>query len=262
MKSIRTLVVDDEPLARARVIKLLKQLDFIELIGECKNGQEAYQKIFEYEPELIFLDVQMPDFDGFEVLNRIENTPLPFIIFITAFDQYALKAFDVHAVDYLLKPYDDDRFMNAVEHARKQISLKRKAVLHHKMLNILDDYHLDQGIDTPIIEIKDREKSIRVKKADIYYLESFGNYVKIHTDRKTLLHRQTLQSLEEEMDRRFFLRIHRSYILNSIYVLSTKYHGNNQYLFRLKNDTELYSSRTYKEDIEAFLREQEIQRKL
>ena len=130
MKKIRTIIVDDEPLARARIRKLLDKVDYVNVIGEGKNGREAQRLITDYAPDLAFLDIQMPDFDGFDVLSKSEREDLPFIIFVTAYDQYALRAFDVHAVDYLLKPFDDERFMTALDHARKQIQLKENTFLH------------------------------------------------------------------------------------------------------------------------------------
>ncbi|MCB0563088.1 MAG: response regulator, partial [Phaeodactylibacter sp.] len=160
MKKIRTLVVDDEPLARARIVKLLEPIDYITLIGECKNGSEALHQMEEYRPDLVFLDIQMPDLNGFEVLSREELRPLPFIIFVTAYNQYALKAFDVHAVDYLLKPYDDERFMRAVEHARQQINLQQDALLHQKMVNLLEAHHQESSEALQHLEAKEKGRTI------------------------------------------------------------------------------------------------------
>jgi two-component system LytT family response regulator len=140
MRLIKTLVVDDEPFARARILKLLESFDFIKVIGECKNGKEAVSQIKNYKPDLVFLDIQMPDFTGFDVLSKSEKENLPFIIFVTAYDQYALKAFDVKAVDYLLKPYDNERFTQALEHARNQIVQKDESLLHKKMVGLLTEH--------------------------------------------------------------------------------------------------------------------------
>ena len=262
MPKVRTLIVDDEPLARARVEKLLGSLEYMQVVGSCKNGTEAWEKIAAYRPDLVLLDIQMPDIDGFEVMKRIDFKPAPFVIFITAFDQYALKAFDVHAIDYLLKPYDDDRFFTAIEHALKQIRLQQKAVLHEKMVHMLDAYQSGEKDAEEGIRLKEKEKTIFIFNKDIVYLESFGNYVKVHTKDRTHLYRQTLQTLESNLDTRFFLRIHRSLILNANFIRQANYVGNNQYVFVLRDERELVSSRSYRGVIRAFLAELEIHRKL
>jgi len=248
MKKINTVVADDEPLARARILKLLEQFEEINIVGECKNGSEALRCISDYKPDLIFLDIQMPDFDGFEVLAKSHPESLPFIIFVTAFDQYALKAFDVHAVDYLLKPYDDERFTLALEHAKAQIKVKQDARLHQKIQKIFDEHNRPVS---GVIEVKDRLKSIQLNPLDIYYIESEGNYLKIHLKEKSYLHRQTLHSIVDILPD--FLRVHRSLLLNPNYISSVKYAGNNQYNFLMKNKERLLSSRSYKKNILQYL---------
>ncbi|MEZ4983300.1 MAG: response regulator [Saprospiraceae bacterium] len=156
MRNIRTLVVDDEPLARARIVNLLNKAENISVLGECKNGREAMKSIATYKPDLVFLDIQMPDLNGFDVLNSGKLNDVPFIIFVTAFDQYALQAFDVKAVDYLLKPYDDERFFKALEHARTQIAMKDSALLHQKMVNLLEEQKVQNGEINDVIELKER----------------------------------------------------------------------------------------------------------
>ena len=256
MKNIRTLVVDDEPLARARIVNLLQQFDFVTLLGECKNGHEALEKIINYKPDLVFLDIQMPDLNGFDVLAKMEPEDLPFIIFVTAYDQYALKAFDVHAVDYLLKPYDDERFGKALEHAKEQIWQKQKAGLHKKMVQLIRGYENEHSEQLTSIEIKEKGRTFYVSVFDLYYVESHGNYLKIHQKNKSYLIRQTLQSFEDQIDPNIFLRIHRSILVNVNYLDKVKYEGNNQYLFTLKNNQQLLSSRGYKEQIVGFLGEE------
>ena len=218
MKKIRTLVVDDEPLARARIIHLLQKYDYIQVIGECKNGQEALRKMADYKPDLVFLDIQMPDLNGFDVLAKADKSDLPFIIFVTAYDQYALKAFDVHAVDYLLKPYDDERFSTALEHARKQINLNHNALLHHKMVNLLKHHEDEKSEILSQLEIKEKGRNILLNVYDIYYIESQGNYIQVYTREKSFLIRQTLQSIDEQLAKDTFLRIHRSLLVNTNYL--------------------------------------------
>jgi two-component system LytT family response regulator len=250
MRKIRTLVIDDEPLARARILKLLAQTPYIEVLGECKNGREALKKINSYKPDLAFLDIQMPDLNGFDVLEKEELNHLPFIIFVTAYDQYALKAFDVHAVDYLLKPYDDERFMQALEHAKEQILLKDNAKLHQKMVNILEEYNNLNSEDLNIIEIKDRGGRVnKISVKDIYWIKADGNYLDIHLEHKSYLFRETLQNIESMLNSKFFVRVHRSILLNKNYVTSYKYQGNNQYLITFLNGAKLTSSRSYKDQV-------------
>jgi two-component system LytT family response regulator len=253
MRKIRTLVVDDEPLARARILKLLENFEYITVIGECKNGREALSQIKTYKPDLVFLDIQMPDLTGFDVLESQAIDPLPFIIFVTAYDHYAIKAFNVHAVDYLLKPYDDERFIQALTHAKEQILLKDASLLHKKMIRILDEYKHQQSDELTAIEVKEKGMTKLVNVNDIYWIEAEGNYLKIHLENNRHLIRKTLQNIENQLDNRMFLRIHRSMLVNQLYIESVKYKGNNQYSFNMKNGGKLMSSRSYKEDVTRYL---------
>lgn len=250
MRKIKTLVVDDEPLARARICKLLKSYDFISLLGECRNGKEALRQITDYRPDLVFLDIQMPDFNGFDVLAKMDKDKIPFIIFVTAYDQYALKAFDVHAVDYLLKPYDNERFGRALEHARQQILTRDQATLHHRMLNVLQEFENQQMPENLKIEIKDKGKTQVINVLDIQCVEAQGNYLQLFLADTNYLIRQTLQAFEEQAQGHPFLRIHRSVLINTNYITGKRYDGNGQYHFSLKNGKQLQSSRSFREDIE------------
>lgn len=253
MRMIKTLVVDDEPFARARILKLLEQVDYIKVIGECKNGKEAVAQIKNYKPDLVFLDIQMPDFTGFDVLSKSEKENLPFIIFVTAYDQYALKAFDVKAVDYLLKPYDNERFTQALEHARDQIIQKDESLLHKKMVGLIVEHQQQQSDVTFQIEIKDKGRITNINTFDIYYLEAQGNYIQLHLEHKKYMIRETLQNIKNSLEQNTFLQIHRSILLNTNYIEHTRYLGNNQYEIQLKNGDTLHSSRGYKTELEDFL---------
>lgn len=255
MRLIKTLVVDDEPFARARILKLLESFEYIKVIGECKNGTEAVTQIENYKPDLVFLDIQMPDFTGFDVLSKSEKENHPFIIFVTAYDQYALKAFDVKAVDYLLKPYDNERFTQALEHARDQIIQKDESLLHKKMVGLLTE-HQEQSPDIKFqLEIKDKGRISKINTFDIYYLEARGNYIQLHLEEKSFMIRETLQNIKNSLEQNTFLQIHRSVMINLNYVKQIKYAGNNQYHIYLKNGTLLHSSRSYKPDIQNHLDE-------
>lgn len=252
MRKIKTLVVDDEPLARARICKLLESYDFISLLGECRNGKEALRQITDYRPDLVFLDIQMPDFNGFDVLAKMDKDKIPFIIFVTAYDQYALKAFDVHAVDYLLKPYDNERFGRALEHARQQIQTKDQAILHHRMLHVLEEFEKQQLPENLQVEVKDRGKTRYVNILDILYVEAQGNYLQLFLADMNYLIRQTMQAFEEQIQGHPFLRIHRSILVNTNYITGKRYDGNGHYHLSLKNGKQLTSSRSFREDIEKF----------
>ena len=253
MRKIKTLVVDDEPLARARICKLLKAYDYIQLLGECRNGKEALRQITDYRPDLVFLDIQMPDFNGFDVLAKMDKDKIPFIIFVTAYDQYALKAFDVHAVDYLLKPYDNDRFARALEHARQQILTRDQAALHHRMLNVLQEFEQQQLPENLKLEVKDRGKTRLINVLDIQCVEAQGNYLQLFLADENYLIRQTLHAFEEQVQGHPFLRIHRSILINTNYISGKRYDGNGQYYFTLKNGKQLQSSRSFREDIDGLM---------
>ncbi|MBK7872180.1 MAG: response regulator transcription factor [Saprospiraceae bacterium] len=258
MKKIRTIIVDDEPLARARIRKLLEQIEYVTIIGEGKNGRDARRLMSDYAPDLAFLDIQMPDFNGFEVLQNKDEEDLPFIIFVTAYDQYALRAFDVHAVDYLLKPFDDERFMQALEQARKQIHLNENALLHQKMVRLLDAHRHRQTEELTAFEIKEKGKTILVNINDVHWLEAEGNYLCLHLANQQYLIRQTLQEIEKQLNTQIFLRIHRSAIININYVNKIKYEGNNQYRFHLKNGDSVLSSRSYKSTVVDYIEDQDL----
>jgi two-component system LytT family response regulator len=253
MRKVKTIVVDDEPLARARIVKLLEQFDYIQLLGECKNGREALDAIANYQPDLVFLDIQMPDLNGFDVLSDESLQPLPFIIFVTAYDQYALKAFDVQAVDYLLKPYDEDRFTRAVEHAKQQIQLKNDASLHHKMIQIIEAHQHSEQAFLYTISYKEKGIDKTIRTPDVYYFETDGNYLRVHTKDKKPIIRQTMQAIADQLDPKQFLRIHRSLLVNVNYIRKVSYEGNNQFIFSMKNGDTLTSSRGYKEVIQEYL---------
>ncbi|MCB0678620.1 MAG: LytTR family transcriptional regulator DNA-binding domain-containing protein, partial [Saprospiraceae bacterium] len=238
----------------------LQRFSFVEVIGECKNGREALNKIGKYRPDLVFLDIQMPDLNGIELLTDHPFESLPFIIFVTAYDQYALRAFDLQAVDYLLKPYDDERFAKALHHARQQIMLQDKALLHEKMVRILHEHQHQQEDSAELIEIKEKGRTRYLHWQEVHWVESDGNYLKLHGEQQTHLLRQTLQALEEQLERNFFLRIHRSILFNTLHFDAARYLGNNQYQILLKSGARLQSSRSYKDRIVEFLEDLDLKK--
>lgn len=214
MTPIRALIVDDEPLARERLRALLADHSAIEVIAECANGREALTAIAEGRPDLVFLDVQMPEMDGFEVLESIEPADWPVVIFVTAYDQYALRAFDVHALDYLLKPFDRTRFHRAVGRAESELRDRRAAATTGPRLATLIE-HLKQDRQRPRrLVFKSGGRIFFVKCAEIDWIEAAGNYVKLHVGPAEHLLRDTMKNLMERLDGSRFVRIHRSLLVN------------------------------------------------
>ena len=251
---LRALIIDDEFLARRRVEKLLSYFPYVKLIGEAKNGSDAVALIKVKAPDLIFLDVEMPDFGGFDVINKLDQqTPRPYIIFTTAYDHYAVKAFEVHAIDYLLKPLEIERFEAAIERARQQITLKKSEETNAKILQMLSqmDTSYDQYKD--FFEIKEKGRLIKVQVENIYLIVANGNYLELITADKKYLYRSTMHAITEELNPNEFLRVHRSYLLNTRYIQSCKYLNNNEYRFLLKNKKEILSSRGYKDQVVDYL---------
>jgi len=248
---LRCLIIDDEFLARQRLLKLLEPFDDIVIVGECRNGQEALELIPLKEPDLLFLDIQMPDMNGFTVVSKL--TTKPHIIFTTAYDSYALKAFEINAVDYLLKPFDEDRLCIALERIRALKKKKQASHLEDKIKKLLRSYENEATdfLHEIVIPINGRDISVYVE--DVIYFKSDGNYVHIVTQTKSYLYRSTLNSLSDCLDTNQFLRIHRSTILNKFYIKKCSYNNNNEYKFHLKNDEQLVSSRSYKTLISEYL---------
>jgi len=213
---IRTLIVDDEPLARERVRSLLKSETDFEVIAECANGAEAVAAVKEHRPDLIFLDIQMPGMDGFEALRSIGKDLMPVVIFVTAFDQHALKAFEVHALDYLLKPFKVARFQETLMRARKTLSVRDTQGLPKGLLELLERASADSaGRDyLARIAIKTGDRTFFVKTAQIEYIEAAGNYLVLHVAKENHVIRETLTSLEEKLDPKKFIRINRSTMVN------------------------------------------------
>lgn len=251
--TISAVIIDDEFLARKKVETLLSDYPFINVIGEAKNGSQAVELIQLKSPELIFLDIEMPDFGGFDVIKKLGAKKLPYIIFTTAYDQYALKAFDVHAVDYLLKPLDTDRFKTAVNLAQERIEQKESASINKKVFDLLNHFEKKESPYRQTFEIKEKGREIIVRTDELFLLEANGNYIELITAEKKYLHRSTMNTLAEELNPKEFIRIHRSYLLNTRYIKSCRYLTNNEYKFLLKNDSEVISGRGYKENVQSYL---------
>lgn len=243
---IKVLVIDDESLARDLVIEFLKEFEEFELIGECSDGLEAIKNIEKLRPDLIFLDVQMPILNGLEVLEEINGKFLPEIIFVTAYDNYAIRAFDFHAIDYLLKPFSRSRFRRALFHAKERIAQQNGASESKRQLNSLLENHKNKPPHLQRIFVKDNGKIILLEPETIDWVEADDKYLHLHTARKTHLIRQTLNSLEAELNPNIFLRIHRSTIVNLAKVKEIHPLFNGEYVLILHDGTKLTLSRNYK----------------
>lgn len=218
----------------------------IEIVDECSNGQQAVESINQSKPDLVYLDVQMPGMDGFAVLQAIAGDRMPAVIFVTAYDHYAVRAFEVHALDYLLKSFDRERFQAALQRAKDQIRQSRQGLLNERLVGLLEDLEArEKRLTRLIVKSAGRVSFVRVEEID--WLEAADNYVRIHVSRESHLIRETLQSLLERLDPSKFLRIHRSTVVNfdRIKEMQPLFHGD--YLVRLHDGTELTLTRNYKE---------------
>jgi two-component system LytT family response regulator len=261
MECIRTLIVDDEPLAREGVRVLLQQDPDVEVVGECANGREAVQAIEDLAPDLLFLDVQMPEVDGFAVLAQVEVARMPVVVFVTAYDQHALRAFDVHALDYLLKPFKDDRFKAALARAKTQVRQQKVSAISQRLVALLDHTGRSAPAATaPPSEayltrlvVKSGGRVFFINVEEIDWIEAADYYVRLHVGGKTHLLRETMSHLERRLDPQHFLRIHRSTMvrLDRIATLEPYYHGD--YAVLLRDGTELKMSRRHRRKVEAAL---------
>jgi two-component system LytT family response regulator len=257
---IKTLIVDDEPLARRNLRLLLEKDPQIEILDECRNGREAVKAINSLSPDLIFLDIQMPEMDGFDVLAHAGPDHIQAIIFVTAFDQYALKAFDVHALDYLLKPFDDERFAHALKRAKSQIEAREINRLSNRLLALLEQRESERKGSTQQksyltrLMIKVSGRVVLLKVDEIDFIEAEGNYAKLHVGRKAHLLREKMHDLEGQLDPDKFVRIHRSIIVNLERIKELQPHFNGDYIVVLEDGRQLRLSRTRRDNLEAKLK--------
>ncbi len=242
-EKIRTMIIDDEPLARRRVRKLLgADLDF-DIIGDCANGREAIQEILAQKPQLVFLDVQMPEINGFDVIEAIGETDLPMVIFVTAYDKYAVRAFEVHAVDYLLKPFDRARFDKAIQQVKLRLRTEDSGELSTRTLALLEAFRATTNYLERFI-IKTGGRVFFIKTDAIDWLEAEGKYVRIHTGKDSHLLREAIGNIEARLDPKKFLRIHRSHIVNIERIKELESWFHNEYRVILRDGTKLMMSRS------------------
>jgi two-component system, LytTR family, response regulator len=265
VKPLRVLIVDDETFARQRLRRLLTEEADVEVVGEASNGREAIALITTHDPDVVLLDVQMPRVDGFGVLRALDG-PAPLVIFVTAYDEHAVAAFNVHAFDYILKPVDPARFGEAIARARAQIAQSTAAERHAKLAAFLEVSAGAGTVDVSAAEttpngngraaldrllVKEEGRMYFVAVAEIDWIEAFGNYARLHTGPRTHLIRETMTTLERALDARRFARIHRSTIVNLDRIRQMDLWGSGDYMVRLSDGTQLKLSRWYRDRLEA-----------
>jgi two-component system LytT family response regulator len=246
MSPVRALIVDDEPWARERICSLLEGDAGIRVVGESTGGADAVEAIRRLKPDLVFLDVQMPDLDGFQVLEKVAEEHLPRVIFVTAYDRHALRAFDVHAVDYLLKPFDRRRFTQAVERAVDQIN---GAATHDQMerLERLLNEIKPRSIALERFLVRQSGRLFFVPARAVDWIEAAGNYVCLHMGEHSHLVRRTMDSVEAKLDGKVFQRIHRSAIVNLDRIAEVRPTFSGEYSVVLRDGTELTLSKSYRD---------------
>jgi two-component system LytT family response regulator len=245
--TLRVIIVDDEPPARTRLRRFLDAHADVEVLAECGDGATAVQAIESTEPDLVLLDVQMPELDGFEVLRALDMPRLPAVVFVTAYDQYALRAFAVHALDYVLKPVEPDRLADALAHARHRIAEQRSAAAG--LAGLLRELRSD-GSYLVRIPVRSENKVKIVDLADVDWIGAADNYVTLHSRGREYLVRDTIAAIERRLDPRVFVRVHRSTIvrIDRIADLTPDTHGD--FTIRLKDGAVLSMSRTYRGNME------------
>jgi len=258
-KKIRALIVDDEPLARRTIRDLLSEDPEVCVAGECGGGAEAVESIRRQPPDLLFLDIQMPGMNGLDVLSNIEFERIPAIIFVTAYDAYALKAFEVHALDYLLKPFTDERFKEALARAKSHVELREVRVLAESLRAFLNERTVAEPAAASRREfltrfmVKVGGRVIFVKSADVDWIEADNYYIKLHVGGKNHMLRLSMKELEERLDPKSFWRIHRSAIINLERVRELRQNHAGEYVVVLTDGTELKLSRGRRERLHELL---------
>ena len=263
--TISAILVDDEPLAIKGLEMRLEAFDDVEIIERCANGREAIRAIKTQKPDVVFLDIQMPGFDGFSVVEGLADIEPPLIVFVTAYNEFALKAFDAHAVDYLMKPVDEARLAATMERVRQRLAEKQADAEKHRLRELLEEVAPEAAAEIggqeaiaasryeKLINIKDRGQIFRVDVDSIERIDAAGDYMCIYTGDNTLILRETMKDLEKRLDPRVFKRIHRSTIVNLDQVRQVKPHTNGECFLKLGSGAEVKVSRSYRDVVARFL---------
>jgi two-component system, LytTR family, response regulator len=262
MNKIRTVVVEDEPVSRDRLLALLGEEEDIEVVGACADGREAAEAIVNRSPDLVFLDIQLPEMSGLELARRLNPDRRPAVVFVTAHDTYALPAFEIHALDYLLKPFSAQRFRSALAYARQHLAQRRATSLGRQILDMLPDMQpaaaaLPQPPPQTMLDrlvVKSSGRIYFVRIADIDWCEAAGNYIRVHVGAQSHLIRETMNRLEIQLDARQFVRIHRSTIVNVDRIQELRSSFNGEHVVLLRSGVRLTMSRGYKDGLQESLR--------
>lgn len=263
--TIRTILVDDEKLAIRGLQARLEKFDDIEVIDTCSNGREAIRKIKTEKPDLVFLDIHMPGFDGFSVVKGVMEIEPPLFVFVTAYEEHAIRAFEANAVNYLMKPVDEDKLADTIERVRQRIAEKKSAEDAEQLLDVLAEVAPDRAADfggdgaestdrfEKLINVKDRGQIFRVEVDSIEHIEAAGDYMIISTGDNSLVLRETMKDLERRLDPRTFQRVHRSTIVNLDQVRQVKPHTNGECFLVLDSGAEVKVSRSYRDVVARFV---------
>ncbi len=249
---VRAIIVDDEPPGRQKIREMLKNEPDVELVAECTNGPEAVDAIRAKSPNLVFLDIQMPGLDGFGMLEALGNNHVPVVIFVSTYDQYALQAFEVHALDYLLKPFDKQRFQHSLRQAKTQIEKEKQGNFHQRLLSLLEGLGAARKHANRLV-VRSWGRVFFLKTDEIDWIEAAGNYVRLHVGTDTHLFRETMRAIQKKLDPNQFIRIHRSTFVNieKIKELQPWFHG--EYVVILRDGTQLTMSRSYRNNLPELL---------
>jgi len=251
--TIRAIIVDDEPLARKRIRDLLTAAADVEVVAECANGGDAIKAIEASVPDLLFLDIQMPKVGGFDVLEKIGVGRVPVVVFVTSYDQFALKAFEAQALDYLMKPFDDQRFNTTLQRARARLADRQRGDIDVRLNALLEEVRGQRGY-LKRLAVTMGNRSIFIRSRDIDWIGAERNYIRVYSGGKGHLLRESLSNIETELDPAMFCRIHRSTIVNieKIQSIETTFRG--EYVVILQDRTKLTAGRSYRNNLHALLR--------
>ncbi len=266
--NLRTLIVDDEPLARRGLELRLKEAADVQIVGQCANGREALAAIAELAPDLMFLDIQMPGLSGIDVVKQVPQESMPMVVFVTAFDKFAIDAFESHALDYLLKPVDEDRLARALDRVRAQWQQKQAAAQREQLMALIADL-TDKGEIEPealaaaagaavrryatMLPIRSGRETVRLDVTTIDWIDAAGDYMCLHAGGATHVLRATMKELEDMLDPAVFQRVHRSTIVNLARVRSLRPHVNGECFLRLLSGQEVKLSRSFRDKVEMLL---------
>jgi two-component system, LytTR family, response regulator len=242
LKSLRALIVDDELPARKKLLMLLKGEPDVEVVAEASNGVDAIAAVEEHRPDVIFLDIQMPGMNGFEVVDALEHKDRTLVVFVTAYDEHAVKAFEVHALDYLLKPFDRTRLRNCLERIRAE-----RRTDTSKLNELLAEFRPREYLNRVVVKTRGRVLLLKIDEVD--WIETAANYVELHAGKQSYLLRETLNSLDEKLDPRQFVRVHRSSIVNLDRIQELQSWSHGDFIVLLKDGTKLRMSRRYKQNL-------------